>query len=164
MKRVEKERHLANVSGLFREFGSLVVANFESVNAADFSTLRRTLKLAGCGLSVVKNSIAHIALEGSGKEELKDKFSGAVFVAYSNDIITLAKVLSEFIKKIAAGKVNLVCAYDSGQVLPADRVTFLANLPSLEELRMRIMCLIAYGVPMRLAGCIKAMGDNKSQA
>ncbi|MDB1135355.1 50S ribosomal protein L10 [Candidatus Anaplasma sp. TIGMIC] len=159
MKRIDKERHLGNVSGLFARFGSFVLANFRSMTAGDFAALRKELKAAGCGVSVVKNSIACIALKESDKEGLSDKFRGAVFVAYSDDVVTLSKTLYAFVKS-RADKVSLVCAYDGGQILSAEQVVFFATLPSLEELRMRIAGLIAYGIPMRLASCLKAIGDK----
>ncbi|MGN7678757.1 MAG: 50S ribosomal protein L10 [Anaplasma sp.] len=160
MKRADKERHLKSVEDLFEKFDSLVLANFKSMTAGDFAVLRKELRAGGCGVTVVKNSIARIALERSSKEkELGDKFREAVFIAYSNDIVSVSKIISRFMKS-ASGKVTLVCGYDGGQVLPADRVVFFASLPSLEELRMRIMGLIGYGIPMRLANCLKAIGGT----
>ncbi|QJC27790.1 50S ribosomal protein L10 [Anaplasma platys] len=159
MKRVNKERHLGNVSKLFAEFGSLVLANFDSMTARDFAALRKELKGAGCGVSVVKNSIACLALEGSDKGELREKFKGAVFVGYSDNMVTLSKTLHAFMKS-RADKVSLICAYDGGQLLSAEQVVFFATLPSLEELRMRIVALVAYGIPMRLANCLKAIGSK----
>ncbi|KDB56856.1 50S ribosomal protein L10 [Anaplasma phagocytophilum] len=160
MKRVDKEKHLENLSGLFAKYGSFVLANFGSMTAGDFVALRKEIKASGCGLSVVKNSIACIALERTGKEELRDKFKGSVFVVYSDDVITLSKTLYAF-TRTKADKVSVICAYDGGKVLSSEQVVFFATLPSLEELRMRIVGLIAYGIPMRLANCLKAIGGNE---
>ena len=160
MRRLEKERHLQNIGGVFSRYGSLVLANFQSMTASDFALLRKELKAAGCGLSVVKNSIACIALDGTDKAELRDKFKGAVFVAYSEDVVTLAKTLHAFTKS-RADKVSLICAYDGSRMLSAEQVVYFATLPSLEELRVRIVSLIAYGIPMRLASCLRAIGGEK---
>ena len=160
MKRVNKEKHLGKIEGVFTQFGSLVLANFRSMTAGDFATLRKELKVGGCGITVVKNSIARIALTRVGRADgLEDKFREAVFIAYSEDIVALSKIVNKFVKA-AAGKVTFVCAYDGGQVLPADRVVFFASLPSLQELQARIMGLIGYGVPVRLANCLRAVGGG----
>lgn len=159
MRRLEKERHLKSIGGVFSKYSSLILANFSSMTAGDFAALRKELKASGCGLSVVKNSIACIALDGSDKAELRDKFKGAVFVAYSEDVVTLAKTLYTFMKS-RADKVSLICAYDGRQILSAEQVVYFATLPSLEELRMRIVSLIAYGIPVRLANCLRAIGSK----
>ncbi|ASI48142.1 MAG: 50S ribosomal protein L10 [Anaplasma ovis] len=160
MKRVNKEKHLGKIEGVLTQFGSLVLANFRSMTAGDFAALRKELKAGGCGITVVKNSIARIALKRVGKiDGLEDKFREAVFIAYSEDIVALSKIVNKFVKA-AAGKVTFVCAYDGGQVLSADRVIFFASLPSLQELQVRIMGLVGYGVPMRLANCLRAIGGG----
>ncbi|MCU7611331.1 50S ribosomal protein L10 [Anaplasma capra] len=162
MKRVNKERHLGKIEDVFTKFGSFVLANFRSMTAGDFVMLRKELKAQGCGVTVMKNSIARVALKQVGKAgELEDKFREAVFVAYSEDIVTVSKIVHKFMKS-ASDKVTLVCAYDGGQVLPADRIVFFSNLPSLRELHMRIMGLIAYGVPVRLANCLRAIGKGEA--
>ncbi|ACZ49516.1 50S ribosomal protein L10 [Anaplasma centrale str. Israel] len=160
MKRVNKERHLGKIEGVFTQFGSFVLANFRSMTAGDFAALRKELKAGGCGITVVKNSIAKIALKQVGKADgLEDKLREAVFIAYSEDIVTVSKIVNKFVRA-TAGKITFVCAYDGGQVLPADRVIFFASLPSLRELQVRIMGLIGYGVPMRLANCLRAIGGT----
>ncbi|QXK92167.1 50S ribosomal protein L10 [Neoehrlichia mikurensis] len=159
MKRDDKKQHLNNIENIFIQFKSFIIVNFQHMTAGDFLCLRKELKTASCGLIVTKNSLACIALEKLGKEELKSKFINSIFVVYSNDIIVISKIIVNFISN-NKNKISLVCAYDNSQMLSRDKVVYLSNLPSLKELHMRIANLISYNIPVRLALCLKALGDK----
>ena len=160
MKRSDKELHLSKIEGLFVKFKYFIVANFHGMVAGDFLSLRKELKMANGGLMVVKNSLSRIALKQMNRGELADKFFGPVFVVYSDDIIVISKILAKFMKN-NKNKVNLLCAYDSSEVLSNEKVSYFASLPSLRELHAQIIGMISYNIPVRLALCLKAIGNKE---
>ena len=160
MKRSDKELHLSKIEGLFAKFKYFIVANFQGMMADDFFSLRKELKMANSGLMVVKNSLSRIALKKMNREELAAKFFGPVFIVYSDDIIVISKILAKFMKDNKS-KVNLLCAYDSSEVLDHEKVLYFSSLPSLRELHAQIMSMISYNIPVRLALCLKAIGNKE---
>ncbi|MGN7618988.1 MAG: 50S ribosomal protein L10 [Ehrlichia sp.] len=160
MKRSDKELHLSKIESLFTKFKCFIVANFHGVVAEDLFSLRKELKVANSGLMVVKNSLSRIALKKMNREELAAKFFGPIFVVYSDDIVVISKILAKFIKS-DKGKIDLLCAYDSNQVLDSEKVLYFASLPSLRELHAQIMSMISYSIPVRLALCLKAVGSKE---
>ncbi|KJV63344.1 MULTISPECIES: 50S ribosomal protein L10 [Ehrlichia] len=160
MKRSDKELHLNKVEGLFGKFKYFIVANFQGMVADDFFSLRKELKMANSGLMVVKNSLSRIALKKMGREELAAKFLGPVFIVYSDDIIVISKILAKFMKN-SKSKISLSCGYDSNEVLDSEKILYFASLPSLRELHAQIMSMISYNIPVRLALCLKALGDKE---
>ncbi|ABD45510.1 ribosomal protein L10 [Ehrlichia chaffeensis str. Arkansas] len=160
MKRSDKELHLSKVEGLFVKFKYFIIANFQGMVADDFFSLRKELKMANSGLMVVKNSLSRIALKKMNREELAAKFFGSVFIVYSDDIIVISKILAKFMKSNKS-KVSLLCAYDSNEVLDSEKILYFASLPSLGELHAQIMSMISYNIPVRLALCLKALGNKE---
>ncbi|AHX03974.1 ribosomal L10 family protein [Ehrlichia chaffeensis str. Heartland] len=160
MKRSDKELHLSKVEGLFVKFKYFIIANFQGMVADDFFSLRKELKMANSGLMVVKNSLSRIALKKMNREELAAKFFGSVFIVYSDDIIVISKILAKFMKSNKS-KVSLLCAYDSNEVLDSEKILYFASLPSLRELHAQIMSMISYNIPVRLALCLKALGNKE---
>ncbi|KJV69568.1 50S ribosomal protein L10 [Candidatus Neoehrlichia procyonis] len=160
MKRDNKKQHLNNIENVFVQFGSFIIVNFQHMTADDFFCLRRELKAVSGGLIVTKNSLARIALEKLGKQELNSKFVNSVFVVYSNDVIVISKIVVNFINSNKK-KISLVCAYDNNQVLSKDKIIYLSNLPSLKELHVQIGNLISYSIPVRLALCLKALSNKE---
>ena len=160
MKRSDKELHLSKIEGLFAKFKYFIIANFQGMVANDFFSLRKELKMANSGLMVMKNSLSRIALKKMNREELAAKFFGPIFVVYSDDIIVISKILAKFMKDNKS-KINLLCAYDSSEVLDNEKVLYFASLPSLRELHAQIMSMISYNIPVRLALCLKAIGNKE---
>ncbi|KYW94149.1 50S ribosomal protein L10 [Ehrlichia ruminantium] len=160
MKRSSKELHLSKIEGLFVKFKYFIVANFQGMVANDFFSLRKELKMANSGLMVTKNSLSRIALKKIGKEELSTKFHGSVFIAYSDDIIVISKILAKFMKNNKS-KVSLLCACDGDEILSNEKVLYFASLPSLRELHAQIISMVSYNIPVRLALCLKALGAKE---
>ena len=160
MKRSDKELYLSKIEGLFSKFKYFIIANFQGMVANDFFSLRKELKMANSGLMVVKNSLSRIALKRMGREELSAKFFGSIFIVYSDDIILISKILAKFMKDNKS-KISLLCVYDSNEILDSEKVLYFASLPSLRELHAQIMSMISYNIPVRLALCLKALGNKE---
>ncbi|MGL9732591.1 MAG: 50S ribosomal protein L10 [Wolbachia sp.] len=156
MKRENKDDFIQNIMNVFVNNDFLILVNFKSINASDSSVLRNGLKAVAGGMLVVKNTLARLALERTNKFlYLSDRFSGSVAIIYSNDIVEATKLIVDFIdynKK----KMSVICAAHLNQLLTVEDVNKLAKLPSLSELRIKIMHLISYNIPARLVLSIKS--------
>ncbi|WP_168464292.1 50S ribosomal protein L10 [Wolbachia endosymbiont of Ctenocephalides felis wCfeT] len=156
MKRESKNEFVENITNVFVDNDFLILVNFKSINANDSLTLRNSLKSVAGGVLVVKNTLARLALERTGRfSYLSDKFSGPVAVIYSSGIVEAAKLIVDF-ANANKEKMSVICAAHSDKLLTVEDVKTLAKLPSLDELRIKIMRLISYSIPARLAMSINA--------
>ncbi len=113
---------------------------YRSHRCAALSDLRSKMRDAGGTVKVAKNRLAKIALQGTDSEGIADLFTGQTLVAYSNDPITAPKIAIEFAK----GNEKLVILGGSmgATTLDPDGVKALAALPSLDELRAKLVGMI----------------------
>ena len=142
MNRTEKQ---TLIDGLHEEFGSsphAVLVDFRGLSVPAVTEFRRKVRQSGSRYRVVKNSLALRALKGTPLEPLAGKFENTTGVAYSkNDPVALAKVLVDFAKehpqlKVKAGVVS------GSQMIDAEGVKALSSMPSLPELRSRLLGLL----------------------
>ncbi|WCR57698.1 50S ribosomal protein L10 [Wolbachia endosymbiont of Ctenocephalides felis wCfeJ] len=151
MKRENKDEFIQSIINVFVSNDFLILVNFKSINANDSFALRNGLKSVAGGMLVVKNTLARLALERTGKfSYLSDKFSGPVAIVYSSGIVEAAKLIVDF-TDANKEKMSVICAAHSNQLLTVEDVNKLAKLPSLDELHIKIMRLISYNIPARLA-------------
>ncbi|NUY39320.1 50S ribosomal protein L10 [Wolbachia endosymbiont of Litomosoides brasiliensis] len=150
MKRKDKDEFIQNIVNVFINNDFLILVNFKSINASDSLALRDSLKSAASGMLVVKNTLARLALERASKfSYLSDRFSGPVAIIYSSGIVEAAKLIVDF-TNANKEKMSVVCAAYLNQLLTAEDVNKLAKLPSLNELRIKVMHLISYNISARL--------------
>ncbi|MGL9757701.1 MAG: 50S ribosomal protein L10 [Wolbachia sp.] len=151
MKRKDKDEFIQNIMNVFVNNDFLILVNFKSMNVSNSLTLRNSLKSVMGGMLVVKNTLACLALERTGKfSYLSGKFSGSVAIIYSSAIVEAAKLIVDFINANKE-KMSVICAAHINELLTVEDVNKLAKLPSLDELRVKIMRLISYDIPARLA-------------
>src|SRR5262245_22500179 len=102
--------------------------------------LRGKMRAAGGTVKVAKNRLARIALQGTGSEGIVELFKGQTLIAYSKDPVAAPKVASDFAK----GNEKLIILGGSmgSTTLNPDGVKALATLPSLDELRAKIVGMI----------------------
>lgn len=150
MKRSYKQKHLSNLIDVMSSNNFMVLVNFNRLAAEDSVNLRNEVKSTGGNFLVVKNSLARIAVTKVGKFNfLLNKFIGPVAIIYSSDMIVVIKVLVDFINNNYE-KVSIICAANFDRLLAKDDVVALAKLPSLDEVRIKIVRLILM-IPNRLA-------------
>ncbi len=153
MKREHKDKFIQNIIDVFSQNDFLILVNFKFMNAGESLNLRNSLKSIGGGFLVVKNTLARLALERINKFPcFSDKFSGSTAIVYSDTIVEVAKLIVDFIKD-NKDKMSIICAVHLNQSLLAEDITSLASLPSLDELRLRIMHLMS---PARLMSSINS--------
>jgi large subunit ribosomal protein L10 len=138
--RAEKREFVTGLNDVFKGTGSVVVAHYAGLTVAQMNDLRSKMRAAGGTVKVAKNRLAIIALQGTQSEGMKALFKGQTLIAYSDDPITAPKVASEF----ARTNDNLVILGGAmgPTSLDANGVKALATMPSLDELRARIVGMI----------------------
>ena len=140
MERAEKREFVASMNDVFSNAGAVVVAHYTGLTVSDMSALRSQMKEAGGTVKVAKNRLAKLALEGTDAAHISDLFQGQTLVAYSEDPVTAPKVSVEFSKKNE--KLVILGGAMGASNLDVNGVKALASLPSLDELRGKIVGML----------------------
>lgn len=141
MDRAEKREFVTALNDVFKSTGSVVVAHYAGLTVANMNELRSKMRAAGGTVKVAKNRLAVIALQGTESEGMKDLFKGQTLIAYADDPVAAPKVAAEFAK--TNDKLVILGGAMGATALDADGVKALASLPSLDELRGKLVGLIA---------------------
>lgn len=141
MDRAEKRELVTGLNDAFSNAGSVVVAHYAGITVAQMNDLRVKMRQAGGTVKVAKNRLAKIALQGTESESIINLFTGQTLVAYSEDPITAPKIASEFAK--TNDKLVILGGAMGTTTLSADGVKALAALPSLNELRAKLVGMIS---------------------
>lgn len=141
MDRAEKRELVTGLNDAFKGAGSVVVAHYAGITVAQMNDLRSKMRTAGGTVKVAKNRLARIALQGTESEGIVDLFKGQTLIAYSEDPVAAPKVASDFAK--GNDKLVILGGAMGSTALNADGVKALATLPSLDELRGKLVGLIA---------------------
>ncbi len=153
MDRAQKAESIETLKGVFAESGAVVVAHNLGLTVAEMTDLRGRLREQGATFKVVKNRLALKALDGKGGDAVLDLFKGPVGIAYAPDPVSAAKVASQFAKD--NDKFVIVGALMDDTVLDAKGVESLSKLPSLDELRAKIVGLVQ-APATKVAGVLQA--------
>lgn len=137
MDRTQKEQLVEQLNDIFGTSGLVVVTRRSGLSVAEVSVLRRNARDAGAGFKVAKNRLVKIALGGTKFEALAPHFTGPTAIAFSEDPIAAARVCVEFAKENE--KLSIVAGVMGEKILDADGVKALASLPSLDQLRGKIV-------------------------
>ncbi|WP_024585413.1 50S ribosomal protein L10 [Aliihoeflea sp. 2WW] len=140
MERAEKREFVTSLNDVFASTGSVVVAHYAGLTVAQMNDLRSKMREAGGTVKVAKNRLAKIALQGTPSENIQDLFKGQTLIAYSDDPVVAPKVASDFAK--TNDKLVIIGGAMGETALDADRVKALASLPSLDELRAKIVGMV----------------------
>lgn len=141
MDRAQKTEAVAELNRTFSEVGVVVVTRNLGMTVAQSTTLRTRMRDAGAAYKVSKNRLARIALDGTDYTGLSDMLTGPVGLATSTDPVAAAKVAVDFAK--TNDKFEIVGGAMGATVLDVAGIQALATLPSLDELRAKIVGLIA---------------------
>jgi large subunit ribosomal protein L10 len=138
--RAAKQEQVAALNGAFKDTKVVVVAHYAGLTVAQLQTLRRQMKQAGATVKVAKNRLAKIALEGTDVASIAPLLKGPTLIAYSGDPVAAPKVANDFAK--ANEKFVILGGAMGKTALNPDAVKQLASLPSLDELRAKIVGLV----------------------
>lgn len=140
MERAEKNELVTNLNGVFSETAVVVVAHYSGLTVAQMSDFRNRMREAGGTVKVAKNRLVKLALQGTDADHITDLFQGPTVIAYSDDAVTAPKIAVEFAKKNE--KFVILGGAMGSTNLDMDGVKALASLPSLDELRGKIVGLL----------------------
>ena len=140
MDRTAKADLVTTLNGVFANTAVVVVAHYKGLTVADMQNLRSQMKLAGATVKVTKNRIANIALDGTDVASIKSLLKGPTLLAYSSDPVAAAKVAVDFAK--VNDKLVILGGAMGTTALNPDGVKALASLPSLDQLRAKIVGLV----------------------
>ena len=140
MDRAQKTEAVAELNRTFNEVGVVVVTRNLGLTVAQSTELRIKMREAGATYKVSKNKLAKIALKDTDYAGISDLLTGPVVLATSTDPVAAAKVVSDFAK--TNDKLEIVGGAMGATVLDVAGVNALATLPSLDELRAKIVGLV----------------------
>ena len=140
MNREEKTQLVSELNELFNNSEVVVVSHYKGLTVEEVSELRNNIRKAGAGFRVTKNRITRLALKGTKFEDLADLFVGPTAIAFANDPISACKACVEF-AKTNEKLIVLGGAMGTGVLSIAD-INKLATIPSLDELRAKIIGLL----------------------
>ena len=140
MDRAQKSAAVAELNSTFSEVGVVVVTRNLGMTVAQSTDLRNRMRDAGAVYKVSKNKLARIALDGTDYGSIGDMLTGPVGLATSTDPVAAAKVAVDFAK--TTDKFEIVGGAMGATALDLAGVQALATLPSLDELRAKIIGLV----------------------
>ena len=140
MDRSQKAESVAQLNAVFSEVGAVVITRNLGMSVAQSTALRNKIREAGASYKVAKNRLAKLAVAGTDYEGLGDMFTGPTAIAASVDPVAAAKAVVEFAK--TTDKIEIVGGAMGSQVLTPDGVKALASMPSLDELRAKLIGLV----------------------
>jgi large subunit ribosomal protein L10 len=138
--RAAKRELVSTLNDVFANTSVVVVAHYAGLTVADMQKLRAQMKQAGATVKVAKNRLAKIALEGTDVASIGSLLRGPTLIATSSDPIAAPKVATDFAK--AHEKFVILGGAMGKTALNPDGVKALASLPSLDELRGRLVGLL----------------------
>lgn len=140
MDRAAKKQAVDDLNGLFKTTGVAVVAHYSGLTVAQMQNLRTQMKQAGASVKVSKNRLAKIALDGTDIVAIGSLLKGPTVIATSDDPVAAPKVAVDFAK---ANEKFVILGGSMGKtVLNVESVKALASLPSLDELRAKLLGLL----------------------
>lgn len=137
MERSQKEAFIASLRSSLEESSLVVVTRQSGLTVSEIQTLRGKIRAGGASYRVGKNTLTRLAIKGTPNEELSAYLKGPTALACSSDPVAAAKATVEFAN--TNDKLEVVCGILNGQFLDATAVKALATLPSLDELRGKII-------------------------
>ena len=153
MERAKKAEVVESLNGLFAGAGSVVVAHYSGLTVAEMSDLRARMRQAGAAFKVAKNRLVVRALAGTAAEPIAHLFKGPTGIAISQDPVAASKVAVGFAKE--NDKLVILGGVVGETALDVAGVKALAELPSLDELRGKIVGLIQ-APATKIAGVLAA--------
>ena len=140
MDRAQKQELVSSLGEAFANSSVVVVTHYKGLNVKEITELRGKMREVGASFKVTQNRLTKIALEGTDMGPLADLFKGPTAIGYSDDPVSAPKVLSAFAKD--NDKLVILGGMMDTTYLDVDGVKQLASLPSLDELRGKIVGLL----------------------
>ena len=161
MDRASKEKIVSSLNKSFDESNFLIVTQNEGLTVEEISSLRNSLREeANTSFKVAKNSLAKLAVDNTSAKSLEDLFSGPTAIAFSNELTSSPKIIVDFAKDNE--KLSIVGGMMDGELIDTEVIKKLANLPTMDELRAKIISLLI-SPATKIAGILTRPGGQLAQ-
>ena len=140
MNKEKKKTYIEEMKGFFNNTNSIFVTQYQGLTVKQIDELRSEMRKHGIKFKITKNRITKLALEGTKYKKLENLFSGPTAVAFSEDAITSAKILTKFAKKNT--NLKIIGGIMEEEPLSVEEVEKIATLPTLDEARANIIGLL----------------------
>jgi len=151
--RAEKKQTVESLNDAFAGANTVVITHYSGLPVEEITELRKKLGELGGNFRVTKNRLAKLALKDTQYEQLAEQFVGPTAVAYSDDPVAAAKGVVDFAKENE--KLVIIGGAIGDKKIDVDEIKSLASLPSLDELRAKIVGMISTPAT-RIAGVVQA--------
>lgn len=151
--RTQKEELVSSLHETFSGAETVVVTHNLGLSVKDMEDLRTQLREAGANFKVTKNRLTRLALKDTKFEGIADLFTGPTGIAYSEDVVAAAKIAVKFAK--TNDNFEVVGGAMGEQALDLAGVKTLASMPSLDELRGKLVGLLQ-APATKVAGVLQA--------
>ena len=140
MNKDKKKNYISEMNSFFKKTSSILVTHYQGLTVKQIDELRSEMRKHGILFKITKNRITKLALEGSKFKKLENLFSGPTAVAFSEDAITSAKILTKFAKNNS--KLKIIGGIMEDEPLSVEDVEKIATLPTLNEARANIVAIL----------------------
>ena len=158
MEKGKKSEVIAKMKSHFQESEAVFAVNQNKMTVVETEILRKQLRGVCSSYLVAKNTLARLAVKDTDFECILPHLNGQTAIVFSKDITGAAKVICEFASK-NEGKLSVVCGGYNGKALDVTEVKTLSQLPSMDELRAKIIAVIQTPA-QRLATLSKAPAEQ----
>ena len=141
MSKEQKKNYITEMESQFQNNEAVLVTHYQGLNMTQLDELRSQMREHGIKFQITKNRITKLALEKTKCKDISNLFTGATAVAFSNDAIMSARILSKFSKNNQ--NLKLLGGVMGNDVLDQAGVQNVANLPTLDEARANIVGILA---------------------
>ena len=140
MNKNKKKIYIEEMKNFFSKNSSVLITHYQGLSVKQIDELRAEMRKHGIIFRITKNRITKLALEGSKFKKLENLFSGPTAVAFSEDAITSAKILTKFAKNNSSLKI--IGGIMEEEPLSVKDVEKIATLPTLDEARAKIVGIL----------------------
>ena len=140
MNKNKKKNYIEEMKVFFNKTSSVFVTHYQGLTVKQIDQLRAEMRKHGILFKITKNRITKLALEGSKFKKLENLFSGPTAVAFSEDAITSAKILTKFAK--SNSNLKIIGGIMEEEPLSLEDVEKIATLPTLNEARANIVGIL----------------------
>ena len=161
MKREQKQELITELKGVFDSANLVVVVLNKGLTVAEVTELRNNVRKDGAGYRVAKNRLAKLALAGTQCAELADLLVGPTALAFSEDAIAASRAVVKMAK--TNDKLEVIGGVMNGKKVDVNTIKELASLPSLDELRGKLVGLLQAPAG-QLARLAKAYSEKEQAA
>ena len=141
MNKNKKKIYIEEMKGFFSKTSSVLITHYQGLTVKQIDKLKSEMRKHGILFKITKNRITKLALEGTKFKKLENLFSGPTAVAFSNDAISSAKILTKFAKNNS--HLKIIGGIMEDEPLSVEDVAKIATLPTLDEARVKIVGILS---------------------